>query len=127
MTLGSFNDVLAPVGIKITAPEAGRLEDSQWLVSDGRSLYRFQDGMVHPPALPSSRGLCRSASDPGLPQLTSERGSPERYEVCIVIEFGVRSGLGERVGRGGRGGVSPSWWPGARLLLQERLRSVVPA
>ena len=58
MTLGSFNDVLAPVGIKITAPEAGRLEDSQWLVSDGRSLYRFQDGMVHPPALPPSQGSC---------------------------------------------------------------------
>lgn len=46
MTLASFNDVLAPVGIKVSAPEAGRLEDTQWLVSDGRSLFRFQDGMT---------------------------------------------------------------------------------
>lgn len=46
MTMASFNDVLSAVGVKVSAPEAGRLEDSQWLVSDGHSLFRFQDGMT---------------------------------------------------------------------------------
>lgn len=46
MTLASFNDVLEAVGVKVSAPEPGRLENSQWLVSDGRSLFRFQDGMT---------------------------------------------------------------------------------
>jgi len=45
-TLKSFNDVLAPVGVKVSAPDMGPPSESQWLVSDGRSLYRFEDGMV---------------------------------------------------------------------------------
>lgn len=45
-TLKSFNDVLPPIGVKVSAPEAGHPADSQWLVSDGRSLFRFTDGMV---------------------------------------------------------------------------------
>ena len=42
----ALNSALAPLGIRITS--AG---PKQWSVSDGKSLTRFQDGMVRP-ALP---------------------------------------------------------------------------
>jgi hypothetical protein len=45
-TLNSFNDAMGPIGVKVSAPEAGHPADSQWLVSDGRSLFRFTDGMA---------------------------------------------------------------------------------
>lgn len=37
---------MGPIGVKVSAPEAGHPADSQWLVSDGRSLFRFTDGMA---------------------------------------------------------------------------------
>jgi hypothetical protein len=54
-TLNSFNDALGPVGVKVSAPEAGHPADSQWLVSDGRSLFRFTDGMVRASDGPASK------------------------------------------------------------------------
>lgn len=52
-TLNSFNDAMGPIGVKVSAPEAGHPADSQWLVSDGRSLFRFTDGMARTSHIPN--------------------------------------------------------------------------
>lgn len=44
-TLASLNDALNPIGIRVSAPEGG-VEGGQWSISDGKSLVRFQDGVV---------------------------------------------------------------------------------
>ena len=44
---------MGPIGVKVSAPEAGHPADSQWLVSDGRSLFRFTDGMARTCHIPN--------------------------------------------------------------------------
>lgn len=45
-TLQSLNDALSGINMQVTAAEEGPLANVDWVVRDGRSLFRFHDDMV---------------------------------------------------------------------------------
>jgi hypothetical protein len=43
--LASLNDALNTIGIRVTSP-SGNVGAGDWSISDGKSLQRYQDGVV---------------------------------------------------------------------------------
>lgn len=58
VTLASLNDALNLIGIRVTCP-GGDVRNDDWSVSDGRTLTRFEDGVVLPAKGPAAAGRGR--------------------------------------------------------------------
>ncbi|PRW59806.1 microtubule-associated Asp [Chlorella sorokiniana] len=131
VTLASLNDALNLIGIRVTCP-GGDVRNDDWSVSDGRTLTRFEDGVVLPAKGPMAAGRGRqllqafnnphhaqqaaavaasnaAATAAGILPFTGfvPPGIPASRPLPVGGRGGGRGG-GARGGGGGNGGSGPS-------------------
>lgn len=85
----ALNQALNKINIKIVS--LGEVEEGNWNVSDGRSLQRFEDGMVVPAKLPvmAARGRLLLRSYNVTPAATTAQARASAASTAAAVKAGI--------------------------------------
>ena len=80
----------------------GEVEEGNWNVSDGRSLQRFEDGMVVPAKLPvmAARGRLLLRSYNVAPAATTAQAKASAASTAAAVKAGILPAAAAGVGNG---------------------------